>query len=214
MPSLSFTKVQEYLIKLVPPREPEMVIMERYAARTGFPIIGPAAGYYCYQIARQIGARIIFELGSGYGYSTAWFARAVQQNGGGSVHHTVWDPGLSKRARIHMGKMGLESLVEYHVAEAVATLAKQAISFDLIFCDIEKQDYPAALPVIKLHLKPGGVLIVDNMLWSGRIFAKTDRTAATEGVRKFTREITSDPDWIVTLVPIRDGLITAYLKSV
>lgn len=209
MSPINYTRVQEYLIGLVPPRNREMAAMERYAARTGFPIIGPAAGNYCYQIARVVGARSVFELGSGYGYSTAWFARAVKENGGGSVHHTVWDAELSERARKHLGRMGFGGLVEFHVAEAVETLRRQRRSFDLIFCDIEKHDYPNALPVIKRKLRPGGVLIIDNMLWGGRIFDGRDRGADTQGIRRFTRAIASDPDWIVTLVPIRDGLIVA-----
>ncbi len=191
MPPLTYAKVQEYLIKLVPPREPEMVAMERIAARTRFPIIGPAAGYYCYQVARQIGARSVFELGSGYGYSTAWFAKAVQENGGGEVHHTVWDEKLSQRAREHLARMGFDGTIRFHVAEAVATLRKQARLFDLIFCDIEKKDYPAALPVIKQKLRLGGVLIIDNMLWGGRVLSSQDRTADTQGVRKFTTAITA-----------------------
>ena len=72
--------------------------------------------------------------------------------------------------------------------------------------------YPAALPVIKDKLRPGGVLIIDNMLWGGRIFDEADQSADTRGVREFTRLISKDPDWIVTLVPIRDGLIVAYRK--
>jgi predicted O-methyltransferase YrrM len=64
--------------------------MEADAERTGFPIIGPVAGHYCYQIARMVKATKIFEMGSGFGYSTAWFARAVMENGGGVVHHVVW----------------------------------------------------------------------------------------------------------------------------
>jgi predicted O-methyltransferase YrrM len=209
---LNYSRVQEYLIGLVPRRNGEMAAMERYAARTGFPIIGPAAGYYCYQVARQVRARSVFELGSGYGYSTAWFARAVKENGGGTVHHTVWDAKLSGRARTHLGRMGLGGLVKFHVAEAVQTLHEQHRVFDLIFCDIEKRDYPAALPVIKRKLRRGGVLIIDNMLWGGRIFAGRDRSADTLGVRKFTTAIASDPDWIMTLVPIRDGLIVALRR--
>ena len=212
MTPLNYARVQEYLIGLVPPRNREMAAMERYAARTGFPIIGPAAGNYCYQVARQVGARAVFELGSGYGYSTAWFARAVKENGGGIVHHTVWDADLSRRARTHLGRMGLRGLVEFHVAEAVQTLQQQRRVFDLIFCDIDKRDYPIALPVIKRKLRRGGVLIIDNMLWGGRIFVGRDRSADTQGVRNFTKAIASDPDWIVTLVPIRDGLIVAHRK--
>ena len=212
MPRLVYSKVQDYLLGLVPPREPEMVSMEQVAAKTGFPIIGPAAGYYCYQIARLAGARSVFELGSGYGYSTAWFARAVRENGGGLVHHTVWDAKLSERARGHLARLGLDDLVTFHVAEAAETLRLQPRGIDLIFNDIEKRDYPASLPLIKEKLRPGGVLIIDNMLWSGRIFNRNDRSLATRGVREFTQTITADPDWIVTLVPVRDGMIVAYRK--
>src|SRR4030042_5692105 len=108
---LTYTKVQEYLISLVPEREPEMMVMEKYGDETGFPIIGPAAGYVCYQTARLIGARNVFEMGSGYGYSTAWFARAVKENGGGKVHHVVWDETLSKQAAGHLSRLGLDGLV-------------------------------------------------------------------------------------------------------
>lgn len=212
MAKLAFTDVQEYLISLVPPREPEIRAMEKYARQTEFPIIGPAAGYACYQIARLIGARSVFEMGSGYGYSTAWFARAVHENGGGAVHHVVWDEKLSKKAQTHLSRLGFEALVQYHVAEAVQTLRQMPGPFDLIFNDIEKPGYPASLRVIKQKLRPGGVLIIDNILWSGRIFDKKDHTASTEGVREFTRLITHDPDWIVSLLPIRDGLIVAYKK--
>lgn len=212
MPTLNYARIQEYLLELIPPREPEMAAMEKYAQRTGFPIIGPAAGLFCYQVAMQIRARAVFELGSGYGYSTAWFAKAVRENGGGTVHHTVWDAELSRRAHEHLERLGYEDLIEYHVAEAVQALREQPGPFDLIFCDIDKHAYPAALPVIKEKLRPGGVLLIDNMLWSGRIFAARDRSVDTLGVRQFTTAITSDPDWIVSLVPIRDGLISAMLR--
>ncbi len=212
MSGLSYDKVQEYLSGLIPVREPEMQAMEKHAEETGFPIIGPAAGNACYQIARMTGARSVFEMGSGYGYSTAWFARAVKENGGGVVHHVVWDAELSARAVEHLRRLGLDGLVEYHVAEAVEALRQQTGPFDLIFNDIEKQDYPASLPVIKQRLRSGGVLIIDNILWSGRIFRAGDTTPATEGVRRFTAEITRDPDWIVSLLPIRDGLVVALKK--
>ncbi len=212
MATLSYPEVQEFLISLVPPRVAEMQTMEKYAASTDFPIIGPAAGYVCYQIARIIGAKSVFELGSGYGYSTAWFAKAVKENGGGTVHHVVWDEKLSEMAKGHLSRLGYGDLVQYHVAEAVETLRQMPGPFDLIFNDIDKQGYPDSLPVIKEKLRPGGVLIIDNILYSGRIFDKKDQSATTAGVREFTRLITADPDWIVTLAPVRDGLIIAYKK--
>ncbi len=211
--SIDYAVLQDYLIGLVPPREPEMQKMEEYGNRTNFPIIGPAAGYMCYLIARLIGAHSVFEMGSGYGYSTAWFAKAVVENGGGVVHHVVWDQKLSNMAAEHLAKLGYEDIVQYHVGEAVTHLKEVEGPFDLIFCDIEKQDYPAALPVIASRLRPAGVLLIDNIIWSGRVFDKNDQSAQTNGVREFTRMITQDPNWIVSIMPIRDGVMVAYKKQ-
>jgi predicted O-methyltransferase YrrM len=206
---LTYPRVQEYLTNLVPPRPPEMQVMEAYAGKTGFPIIGPAAGYYCYQIARMVKATRIFEMGSGYGYSTAWFARAVQENGGGVVHHVVWDSGLSRRARQHLDTLGYGELIEYHVDEAVHTLGQISDTFDLIFNDIEKPAYADSLPVIREKLRLGGVLIVDNMLWNGDVFNQNDLSEGTKAIRNLTQSLTRNPGWITTLAPVRDGLMVA-----
>ena len=77
---------------------------------SGASIVGPAAGQYCYMIARMLGAKRVFELGSGYGYSTLWFAKAVRDNGGGEVYHTVWDEGLSTRARRNWPRIRAQSI--------------------------------------------------------------------------------------------------------
>ena len=212
MPKINYDKAQDYLATLVPPREPELQEMEKYAGEHGFPIIGPVCGYYCYQLARMIGAKSVFELGSGYGYSTAWFAKAVKENGGGVIYHTVWDDKLSKMAQEHLSKLGYGDMVKFHNAEAVETLRQTPGPFDIIFNDIDKEGYPDSLPVIKEKLRPGGLLIIDNMLWSGRIFDSKNRDKSTEAIRRFTRDITTDPDWIVSLAPLRDGMIVAYKK--
>ena len=205
-------EIATYLDSLVPTRPDELRDMERVAESTNFPIIGPASGQLCYLVARMIGAKRIFELGSGYGYSTAWFARAVRENGGGEVHHVVWDEDLSRRARKHLEQLGYTDLVRYHVAEAVETLRTTDGPFDLIFNDINKRDYPASIDVITPKLRRGGVLIIDNLLWSGRILDASDTTEDTEGVRAVTRRIMESDDWIASIVPVRDGVLVAYRK--
>jgi predicted O-methyltransferase YrrM len=202
-------EVAAYLEGLVPPRPPRLTAMEAEAERTDFPIIGPAVGHLCYLLARLSRARTVFELGSGFGYSTAWFARAVEENGGGTVHHVVWDAKFSARAREHLDQLGYGHLVQYHVGEAVETLRGTAGPFDLIFNDIDKAGYPAALGPIAEKLRPGGLLIVDNLLWHGRIFDPADQSADTAGVRAFTRMISSDPRWAASIVPLRDGVLVA-----
>jgi caffeoyl-CoA O-methyltransferase len=201
--------VSAHLDRLVPPRPPEMAHMEQIAADTNFPIIGPAAGYFCYLVARLTGARNIFELGSGFGYSTAWFARAIRENGGGTVHHVVWDADLSRRAQRHLTALGYSDLVQYRVGEAVQWLGETSGPFDIIFNDIDKSGYPAAMDVIVEKLRPGGALIIDNLLWHGRIFDENDSSPDTEGVRELTRRVFQSPEWSPSLVPIRDGLLLA-----
>ena len=178
--------LEQYLDGLVAERPSTLQKMEAYAREHSFPIVGPASGQACYQIARMIQARRVFELGSGYGYSTAWFARAVQENGGGEVHHVVWDETLSQMAQENLRELGFADIVTYHMSEAVAALRQTDGSFDLIFNDIDKQDYPASLAVIEEKLRPGGVLIIDNMVWSGRVWNEADQDEATQGIRETT----------------------------
>ena len=210
---LTFEAVQGYLNQQVGDRPEEMIIMEDYADEINFPIIGPVAGNFCYQIARMIGATSVFEMGSGYGYSTAWFARAVQENGGGVVHHVVWDVDLSNKARLHLERLGYDDIVKYHVAEAVETLDNNLGPYDLIFNDIDKDAYPSSLEVIERSLKPGGVLIVDNMLLGGRILDPNDQSSTVLGVRELTAQINASNRWIMSIVPIRDGLLLAHRVS-
>lgn len=210
MPAYTNDELEAYLNSIVPARAPEVQAMEAIADKTDFPIVGPASGQFCYMIARMIGARKVFELGSGYGYSTAWFARAVRENGGGQVYHVVWSDELSQQARQHLGALGFDGTVQYRVAEAVQTLRETEGPFDLIFNDIDKHAYPESLPVIYEKLRPGGVLIVDNLLWHGQIMDSGDRQRDTQAIREFTRLITTSPQWIASLVPIRDGLMVAY----
>ncbi|MCG6943398.1 MAG: O-methyltransferase [Thiohalocapsa sp.] len=203
--------LQSYLDTLVPERPPELRAMEARAAAEGFPIIGPACGQVCYLVARMVRARRVFELGSGFGYSTAWFARALQEThaDGGEVHHTVWDPALSDQARRHLAALGLDARVHFHVGEAVAALAGQPGGFDLVFSDIDKEGYPDSLPVIERQLRPGGVLIVDNMLWGNRVLDPRASDPATEAIRRFTRSIADSRTWSGSILPIRDGLLLA-----
>lgn len=199
----------DYLTELAKHGDPVLERLEKQASESHFPIVGPPAGQFCYLVARMIGARRIFELGSGFGYSTIWFAKAVRDNGGGEVYHTVWDEDLSRQARANVEAAGLSQIVRFQMSEAVAALRQTPGPFDLIFNDIDKHGYPDSIPVIKERLRKGGVLIIDNMLWHGRAWQEGDSDPNTAGVRKVTQLIRDDPEFVSSLIPIRDGLITA-----
>ena len=167
--------ISTYLDSLVPPRHPVLAEMEEVARKTDFPIIGPSCGHFCYLLARLIGARQVFELGSGYGYSTAWFARAVKENGGGVVHHVVWDEKLSSRARSTCAGSSWTTSSRFTWVKRSRLSGEQTGPFDLIFNDIDKEGYPASLGVIVDRVRSGGLLITDNLLWSGRILDGADQ---------------------------------------
>ena len=106
----------------------------------------------------------------------------------------------------------LQSKEDYARADKFPIIGPAASPFDLVFNDINKECYPESLPVIAKKLRPGGVLIVDNMLWYGRVFDVADQPPGVQGVRELTRRLKDDLGWIVSLVPIRDGLLVAYKR--
>jgi caffeoyl-CoA O-methyltransferase len=118
-------------------------------------------------------------------------------------------PPISESVRDYLDALGFGDTVRYRVGEAVQALRESEGGLDLVFNDIDKEGYPEALEVVEEKLRPGGVLITDNLLWGGRIFDPENREAGTEGVRELTRRVTSSPRWISTLVPIRNGLLVA-----
>jgi caffeoyl-CoA O-methyltransferase len=209
MEGLYHPALTAYLEGLVERPHPLLLEMEQRAAETNFPIVGPVVGQLFYWLTRLTGARCVFELGSGYGYSTAWFAFAVRDNGGGEVHHTVWDAELSQQAQDYLRRMGLSDVMTYHVGEAVETLQRVGGEYDLIFCDIDKRGYPDSLPVVKQHLRVGGLALYDNMLWNGRVWDAQDHSEATEAIRMLTQQMRRDPDLQTVLFPMRDGVLAA-----
>ena len=125
------------------------------------------------------------------------------------VHHTVWDEGLHSRAKANIEEAGYGDTVKFHLGEAVQALKDTEGTFDMFFNDIDKDGYPASLPVMKQKLRVGGVITIDNMLMGGNVYNSEAKGASVEGSREFTRLLKADPDFTFQLMPIRDGIITA-----
>ena len=182
--------------------------MEALARERDFPIVGPVVGRHLEVLARAIGARRVFELGSGYGYSAYFFARAVGD--GGEVHCTELSAANVDLARGFLGRAGLWERVTYHQEEATAALRRVGGSWDIVYNDIDKDGYPATVDLAHAHLRPGGLFITDNVLWSGRVLpGRDDGTAATGGVVEFTRRLMAHPGFLTSINPTRDGVAVA-----
>jgi len=199
--------LDQYIRDLVPERPPVLAEMEAYAAANDVPIVGPAVGTLLEILARSIGAGRVFEMGSAIGYSTAFFARAVGR--GGQVFYTDGSSENAERARGYLDRMELSDRVVIRVGDAVSTLDATTGYFDVVFIDVDKDGYPAALKAAAPRVRRGGYLLADNVLWSGKVVDASFRDAATEGIRSFNRTLFSLQEFRSVIVPLRDGVAIA-----
>ncbi len=191
--------------------EPVLLEMEAEGKQRGFPIVGRMVGVALEILARSIGARRVFELGSGYGYSGYWFSRALGPDG--ELHLTDGDPENERKALDYLGRAGLDKPVQFHIGDAVESLNATEGAFDILYCDIDKHGYPEAWRASRDRIRRGGMYICDNTLWSGRVTGASDeedvRPGWTEAIKEMNEAITSDTDYLSTILPIRDGVMVA-----
>jgi len=204
--------IEDYLRRLYDDGDAVRLEMEKVAAQRNFPIVGPLVGRHLVVLARAIGARRVFELGSGYGYSALHFAQAVGE--GGEVHCTELSADNVALAETFLTRAGVWDRVTYHQEEATAALARVGGTWDIVYNDIDKDGYPATVELAFAHLRPGGLFITDNVLWSGRVLeGEDDGTAATRGVREFTRRLLAHPGFLTAIDPTRDGVAVALKRT-
>jgi predicted O-methyltransferase YrrM len=153
------------------------------------------------------GAKNIFEMGSAIGYSTIWWARAVGD--GGRVIYTDGDRKNSDEARRYFERAGVANRITVKVGDALELLSEQTQQFDIVFCDIDKEDYPRAFRMAVPRLRQGGLFVADNVLWSGRVAEKNPAEGSTKAIQEFNRLLYESRDLFPTILPIRDGVAIA-----
>ena len=195
--------VEKYLAEVVPPRDAVVADMERYAREHNVPIIGPECGRLLYLLTQISGAKRIFEMGSAIGYSAVWFARAAGPQA--EVYFTDSDPKNVELAKENFRKAGLTDRVHILLGDAVELIDTVSGEFDIILIDVFKRQYPAALKKSLPRLRHGGLVIADNVLWSGKVTepAKDDDT---RGVVEFNKMVYSSGELFPVIVPLRDGV--------
>jgi predicted O-methyltransferase YrrM len=202
--------VDDYLYSMLPKRDDVLAEMEDYASEHKVPIVGPAVARVLYQLALTINAKTVFELGSAIGYSTVWWARAVGEKG--RVIYTDGDAKNVERARRYFASAGVADRVTLHTGDALEVLSEQKQQYDIIFNDVDKEDYPRVLRLVSPRLRKGGLFITDNVLWSGRVTQKNPKEASTKAILEFNRELYKSEEFFTTILPIRDGLAVALKK--
>ena len=203
--------IDDYVHSLLPERDEVLREMEEQALHRRIPIVGPAVGRFFFQLAQMVGAESVFEMGSAIGYSTIWWARAV-----GEAGRVVYSDGSQKNAdeaRGYIQRAGVGDRVQIRVGDALELLSEEKGQFDIIFCDIDKDDYPRALKLATPRVRKGGLFVTDNTLWHGRVIAPSGSQEAemptTKAVLEFNRSLNSSKEFFTTLLPLRDGVSVA-----
>jgi len=209
MHGITAEPVEDYLYSLLPPRDEVLAEMEEQAIKRKIPIVGPAVARVLHQLALMIGAKTVFEMGSAIGYSTIWWARAVGE--GGLVFYTDGDRKNADEARGYFERAGVASRINVTTGDALELLSESKQEFDIIFNDVDKEDYPRVLRLALPRLRKGGLFVTDNVLWSGKV-ANQNPDKTTKAILEFNRLLYSSPDLFTTIFPIRDGLAVAVKR--
>jgi len=202
-------EVDNYLYSLLPPRDEVLAETEAEATRNRIPIVGPVVASFFAQLAHMTGAKTVFEMGSAIGYSTVWWARAVGK--GGRVHYTDSDSKNAEKARRYFERAGVADRITIHLGDAIEVLSEQKEPFDILFNDIDKDDYPRVLRLVPPHIKKRGLFITDNVLGSARVVDKNPDTT-TRAILDFNRQLYQSKDFETTIMPVRDGVAVAIKK--
>ena len=195
--------IAEYLLSVTPDRSQILEEMEKYAGENNFPIVGPLVGRTLFLLAKAIQAKRVLELGSGFGYSAYWFAKALGKEG--EVICTDNSQEYAGRASEYFRRAKISSKVTFLVGDALKLIDQTEGEFDIIFIDIEKHNYPKAFRKALPRLRKGGFLISDNVLRSGKILDRSP-DAGSAGILTYNRLVYSSKDLFTIIIPLRDGV--------
>ncbi len=190
MHGITSEPVENYLYSLLPARDEVLLEMETAAAKRNIPIVGPAVARILHQLALMTDA-----------------ARAVGE--GGRVIYTDGDRNNADEARGYFQRAGIADRISVNVGDAVELLSEQKHQFDIIFCDVDKEDYPRALRVALPKLRKRGLFVADNVLWSGKVTQENAEEATTKAIQELNHLLYGSCELFTTILPIRDGLAVA-----
>jgi len=209
--------VTEYLAGLRREPSPVLARIDSEGRAEGLPLVMADTGALLHALARGCGAQRILEIGTAIGYSTIWLASALSDEG--MMITMEMDGARADRARANLTEANLDDRVSVMVGDATRFLHKVSGPFDVIFQDSNKSLYEPMLDRLVSLLRPGGLLLTDNVLWSGEVIpgyvaSPKHDTADTAAIAAYNRRISADPRLFTTFVQVGDGLsVSVKLRS-
>lgn len=205
--------VAHYLAGLNRLGDPVLDDIVREGREQGLPIVDAEVGALLQVLAGCVGARRILEIGTATGYSGIWLARGLPDDG--VLITFEIDPDRAARARANFARAGVADRANVMVGDATRLLSKVSGPFDLIFQDGDKQQYGPLLDGLLERLRPGGLLVTDNVLWSGEVIPgfverPTHRHEDTRAIGQYNERLAADPRLWTTFLPLRDGVAVSF----
>jgi predicted O-methyltransferase YrrM len=201
-------KIHEYLMHLTKEDDRHILEMERIARETNFPIVERLVGRLLFLLTKIKKPGLVVELGSGFGYSAYWFAKAMDT---GKIVLTDYREENIDYAKKLFRETGHAGKAEFRVGDAVE-IAKGYRNIDILFIDIDKHAYFDAVRTLLPNLGSHALIIADNSLWYGRVVEdKGDRE--TLGIARFNQYLFENHDFMTTILPLRDGVLIACKLS-
>ncbi|WP_291858442.1 O-methyltransferase [Marinilabilia sp.] len=174
-------------------------------------VSGPVQGQLLTMLCRMIQPSAVLEIGTFTGYSAICMARGLEQKA--HIDTIERDDELESFIRFWFQKAGLKDKITLHIGDALKVIQSIDKTFDLVFMDGDKREYPAYYKAVIPKMKPGGYILADNILWNGKVVEPTEsHDDYTKGILNFNKTVKEDPRVEQVILPIRDGLMMIRIK--
>ncbi len=199
-------KIEEYIYNLSIPNDPVLMEMEKLGHKLGFPIVDRLVGRILFILTKLKKPELVVELGSGFGYSAMWFAKALKENA--KVVLTDFSQENLDLAKKFFQQANLLHKAEFKVGDAIE-IASLYKNIDILFLDLQKTKYKYAVETLLPNLNQEALVIADNTLWQGKVLEENP-DKQTKGIKEFNEYMFKNEQFFSSLIPIRDGLLVAY----
>jgi predicted O-methyltransferase YrrM len=208
--------IVDYLAALRREPHERLAWIDREGRAEGLPLVYPDTGALLHTLALGCGATRILEIGTCIGYSTLWLATALPVDG--HLISIEYDPARAARARDHFAAAGFANRISVIVGDAMRFLHKVAGPFDLIFQDSDKTLYEPMLDRLVQLLRPGGLLVADNVLWNGEVVPgfvtqKKYSDEDTAAIVSFSKRVAADPRLYTSFAQVGDGVSISVKRA-
>ena len=208
--------IEQYLTGLNRAGDPVLDEIARGNATRGLPLVDAEVGALLRVLATAINASRILEIGTAIGYSGIWLARALPADG--MLVTMERDEERAREARDNFTRAGVGDRVSVVVGDAQLKIAKVSGPFDLIFQDGDKKLYSPLLDRLVALLRPGGLLVTDNVLWDGEVVpgfqaAPRHNPDETRAIIEYNQRVAAHPQLLTSIVPLRDGVSISVKHS-